>query len=270
MNMGNTNPISSEETQFLHLKLYMPMSANVYSEESECNRWDGEFGPEEYELFGKELSLYAEQIIDALSEFQMPEEEERGIMHWYHEEDSVNQKVQSVVFTAEIRDNALWGIADCCLNSRLNTAELTALKDYISGQASDGWGESFEQHPLDTDLGEMYVHLWSYGKDWFIKSEAELFPNLLAEGLPETCFSTLRSSGELIIIKRGESGYYLSDWNTPDRERNKEIAEMSNQSLGVTPAQKAAMECGSMFGWSVPGADPRAYEEDLAFCGMSM
>jgi len=41
-----------------------------------------------------------------------------------------------------------------------------------------------------------------------------------ADGLPELCFSVLPGSGDLIIIVRGEMGYYHSDWNTSDRERN--------------------------------------------------
>ena len=41
--------------------------------------------------------------------------------------------------------------------------------------------------------------------------------------LPETCFSILPSSGQLIIIKKGESGYYPSEWDTGSREENREI-----------------------------------------------
>ena len=87
-------------------------------------------------------------------------------------------------------------------------------------------------------------------------------PPELAEGLPELCFTVLRSTGELIGIKRGESGYYLSDWNTEDRARNQELADESNRALGVTDAQRRAMEAGSMFGWDCPGADPAAYEQE--------
>ena len=83
----------------------------------------------------------------------------------------------------------------------------------------------------------------------------------VAEGLPELCFSILRNTGALICIKRGESGYYPSDWDTGDPAQNQELADYNNQRLGVTDAQRKAMEAGSMFGWNCPAADPRNYSE---------
>ena len=82
----------------------------------------------------------------------------------------------------------------------------------------------------------------------------------VAEGLPEMCFTTLPSTGELICIKRGELGYYPSSWNTDDRQRNEELADYNNERLGVTVEQRKAMEAGSMCGWDIPGADPANYE----------
>ena len=86
----------------------------------------------------------------------------------------------------------------------------------------------------------------------------------VAEGLPELCFSTLRTTGQLICIKRGETGYYPSDWDTGDKEGNVELADELNEDLGVTPIQRQAMEIGSMAGWDVPGADPKHYEESYS------
>lgn len=40
------------------------------------------------------------------------------------------------------------------------------------------------------------------------QTEQERFAPKVAEGLPELCFSTLRTTGQLICIKRGETGYY--------------------------------------------------------------
>ena len=77
--------------------------------------------------------------------------------------------------------------------------------------------------------------------------------------LPENCFATLPSTGELIILKRGETGYYRSDWDTGDRAENQQIADHHNHRRGINPAQVEAMKAGSMFGFHVPGADPQIF-----------
>ena len=192
---------------------------------------------------------------------RMPEETERGLMYWYGKADSVKTKVHSAVFTVEERDRQLWGVAECRVAGELSAAELGTLKKYITGQAADGWGEHFEQCEILVNGGsELYVHLWN-AEDWSIQTEQECFTPKLAEGLPELCFSTLPGTGALICIKRGESGYYPSDWSTDDPAQNSELADYNNDRLGVTQAQRMAMECGSMHGWDVPGADPDYYEQ---------
>ena len=247
------------------LKLYMPLTADFYAR----NEW-GDMDESGEEWDGRSLLDYEDGILSALVWNRMPEEAERGIMHWYHKPDSINTKVHSAVFTVDSRGGELWGVAECRVAGELSDTEMDTLKEFITGQASDGWGEGFEQREISVDDGgELYVHFWN-SDEWSIQTEQELFSPKLAEGLPELCFSTLPGTGELICIKRGESGYYPSDWSTNDPAHNREIADYNNERLGVTPAQEKAMKTGSMFGWGVPGADPAYYEQQPEMGGMTL
>lgn len=73
--------------------------------------------------------------------------------------------------------------------------------------------------------------------------------------LPEYCYTKSILTGKTIIIQRGQSGYYDTDYADLN-------ADDLNTQLGVTKAQAAAMLVGSMFGWDTPGADPDRYDED--------
>lgn len=136
------------------LKFYMPLTAQLYGRDD----W-GDL--EEYgeDLDGRSLRDYQSCIHETMLENQMPEEKSRGLMHWYDKDDGVNRKVQSVVFDVESRNGQLWCIAECRMVGELLPEEKETLAEYITGQASDGWGEGFEQRAIKLDEGELYVSL---------------------------------------------------------------------------------------------------------------
>ena len=79
------------------LKLYMPITADFYGRDewgdmSECGEeWDG-----------RTLMDHEGNILSALVKNRVPEEAERGLMHWYGEGDGVDHKVRSAVFTLSL------------------------------------------------------------------------------------------------------------------------------------------------------------------------
>lgn len=83
----------------------------------------------------------------------------------------------------------------------------------------------------------------------------------LRSSLPDKCFSYLESTGEMIVITKGEKGYTPTGV-FPQDTSPREGATAANAANGVTKAQEAAMVAGSMFGWDTPAADPKNYDEE--------
>ncbi|MEW6276048.1 MAG: hypothetical protein AB1556_13190 [Bacillota bacterium] len=55
----------------------------------------------------------------------------------------------------------------------LTEAETAKLLEFAVRQMSDGWGEGFEQRPIKTEDGDIYVSFWN-SDHFFIKPEQEL------------------------------------------------------------------------------------------------
>ena len=134
------------------MKLYMPLTADFYGRDE----W-GDMSEDSEEWDGRTLLDHEGSVLAALVKNRVPEESKRGLMHWYGEDDAVNEKVQSAVFTTEGRNGRLWGVAECRVAGALSPEELDTLKEYVTGQASDAWGEGFEQRPIEVDGGYMSI-----------------------------------------------------------------------------------------------------------------
>ena len=111
------------------------------------------------------------EINDALKEYTANDENDMAA--YYNEDDGVSEKLTSAVWSVELYGSRLFGRIDCGLKEALTAEETEALRDWLAGQCSDGLGEGFEQQPIDTMDGELFVSFWNSGDDYAMMTESE-------------------------------------------------------------------------------------------------
>jgi hypothetical protein len=84
------------------------------------------------------------------------------------------------------------------LTAPLTPEEMARLKDWWSGQLSDGWGEGFEQRGIKAGRKELYIVPWSSGDNFFVDTEREFRQRLGLEPSVET------ARGYLIAASDGD------------------------------------------------------------------
>ncbi len=150
-------------------KLYSPLFVQMYSDEDRAEGFD-----DIRKLSQKAAAKYKEPIHDAILRERLQDEKSRGLMAYYYDGGAIEEKVHSLYVDVEEIDGRLWGVATLELKEELFSDELVALEDYLTGQYSDGFGESFEQRWIRVSDGEVLVSLWQPGQEFFIATEREL------------------------------------------------------------------------------------------------
>ena len=117
------------------------------------------------------LADSADEIVDALNCYTANDENDMAA--YYNKDDGVSEKLTSAVWSVELHGDRLFGRIDCGLKEALTAEETEALRDWLTGQCSDGLGEGFEQQPIDTMDGELFVSFWNSGDDYAMMTESE-------------------------------------------------------------------------------------------------
>ena len=112
-----------------------------------------------------------DEINDALKEYTANDENDMAA--YYNEDDGIKEKLTSAVWSVELHGGRLFGRIDCSLKEPLTTEETERLREWITGQCADGLGEGFEQQPIDTMDGELFVSFWNSGDDYAMMTESE-------------------------------------------------------------------------------------------------
>jgi hypothetical protein len=144
--------------------------------------------------------------------------------------------------------------------SRANLADFCR-ENYKNGTAKHGG------YTIQTADYSYYFHLLPQPGDYdiycFAYDNRYLLPELAGKhDLPKICFSTLPSTGELILIWRNGREYTPSSNSTGNRGINRFNADSQNSLRDITRAQEEAMLAGLIFGWDKPAAKPWNYDMD--------
>lgn len=122
------------------------------------------------------LANSVDEINDALKEYTANDENDMAA--YYNEDDGIKEKLTSAVWSVELHGGRLFGRIDCSLKEALTAEETEALRDWLIGQCSDGLCEGFEQQPIDTMDGELFVSFWNSGDDYTMMTEDEFEDHL--------------------------------------------------------------------------------------------
>ena len=128
---------------------YCPLVGEVTDDEGFSSPVDGRF-----------LKSYAWAVEKALEADTA--DDEMDMAEFFDEDDGVKAKLVSAKWGVETYRGRLFGRIECSLKEERTDAETEILTDWISGQNSDGYGEHFEQQPIDTEDGDLYPVVFEY------------------------------------------------------------------------------------------------------------
>ena len=157
------------EEATLEMKLYVPLKVEELDREmGDTNEIDGE--------------PYLREIRKKVYDFNL-EDGERGLARYFGKDNISRNKVYSIKPDVEMVRDTMMGVAVIKMTKPLTQTEIDDLKDYVTGQFSDGWGESFEQREIQVSGGEIYVHFWD-SEEYYINTDEEM-EQMLEQNLNE-------------------------------------------------------------------------------------
>ena len=161
-------PAGRLQKELTELRLFSPLKAIFHPRTGR-----GRSRAEPVTIPASEICRYEKQILEQLAQDPMLQAGGRGLAGCLID-CLLERKVASMFPTVEAWDGKLWGVLKVQSYGPLSAPVLEELKEDWESQESDGWGEGFEQCPIEVEGGELYVLFWNYDEDFSIRTEEEL------------------------------------------------------------------------------------------------
>ena len=142
-----------------HEDFYCPLQATIIDENG--NEWN---------IAQEDLPVYENEIQLKIEDWQQAD---MDMAAYVGKHANMRDKLLYAEWGVENRNDRLYGKISCYFSAPLSTEETERLKDAITGQNSDGFGEGFEQRGIKTEDGEIHVSLWNH-EEYFLKTKAEM------------------------------------------------------------------------------------------------
>ena len=142
-------------------KFFFPLNAKIYNTSNYVDYDDPYYDSTEgFDITNTELVSYRDGIEALMKTYQM--DDGNGMEQYFDEDDNaeVASKLKSMVWGFEVYNHELYGTVTVELTEDISAQGVSDLKDWISGQNSDGLGEGFEQQDIDIGDGYLNVSLW--------------------------------------------------------------------------------------------------------------
>ena len=142
------------------MSFYCPLVGKIYDR-------DGD----DYDVGDYTLADYSKEIEERLITEQS---NEVRLGEYVGDHADISEKLMFAEWRVEEMDGSLYGRIDCYLSEALTEEETKRLKEAITGQNSDGFGEGFEQRGIPVSDGELYVSFWNSSKGYFVYTQEEM------------------------------------------------------------------------------------------------
>jgi hypothetical protein len=123
------------------------------------------------------LGCYEDRIRAAI-ENDIKRGGDTDLAEYFHGSPSLQSKLVSVQFDVENIRNEIFGCVHVDTTEPLTDEEKEEIRDFCTGQASDGFGEGFEQRPIKTEDGNLHISFWDSDEDWFLLDDDEFEAHL--------------------------------------------------------------------------------------------
>ena len=140
---------------------YFPMT--IQMEDEDCENL--------FEVSSSSVRWFEDEIQQAIDDYQS---DINMTQYLCDDNDKIQRKLISAKWGVESINGDLYGCIRLTLKEPLTEEETEQMRIEVTGQASDGFGESLEQHPITLDGEEYYVSFWNSSDDYFVYTVDEM------------------------------------------------------------------------------------------------